>query len=158
MTLGSLTQGPHQFRVRARVGSLIGLPVSRTWAVEIPAPATPATGPPAKSAALKFASFVTLPSSRRCVSRRLLRLRLKAPSGQRIVYSEIRIRGRATRRISGARLSAPVDLRGLPKGTFKVRIRIVLSSGKVYSGSKTYKTCAAKKAKKKSKKKSRKRS
>ena len=152
MTVGPLSQGAHQFRVQARVASLVSLPVSRTWTISTPPPDPPATGPPAKSAALKFTSFVTLPSNKRCVSRRLLRLRLRAPSGQRIVYSEIRIRGRATRTVSGGRLSAPVDLRGLPKGSFKVRIRIVLSSGRVFSGSRTYRTCAPKKKPKKTRK------
>ena len=147
MTLTGLTQGPHQFRVQARLGSAVSLPATRTWNIELPAPTTPA--PVAKTAALRFASVVSFPSSKRCVSRRLLRLRLRKPSGQRIVYAEVRLRGRKTRTLSGGKLALPIDLRGLPKGSFKVRLKVVLSSGKVLQGSKTYKTCAAKKKAKK---------
>ena len=111
---------------------------------------------PASSFSQRFNALVTMPSTRRCVSRRTLRLRLGKPTGAKIVFAEIRVTGRPLRTISGRALTAAIDLRGLPKGSVRVRVRVVLSSGRVVSGSRTYKTCAPKKAKKKVKKKARK--
>ena len=41
------------------------------------------------------------------------------------------------------RITAPVDLRGLPRGTVMVRIRIVTARGTILRGARTYRTCAA---------------
>ncbi len=147
MTVGPLEPGGHQFRVQARVGQQVSFPASRVWSIETPAPRTP-TGPvspgPAANSSQRFASLVSLPSTRRCVSRRKLRLRLRKPSGTRIVFAEIRVAGRPTRTVSGRALSAAIDLRGLPRGRFRVRVRVVLSNGRVVSGTRTYRTCAPK--------------
>ncbi|MBJ7519090.1 MAG: hypothetical protein JHC84_05280 [Solirubrobacteraceae bacterium] len=37
-----------------------------------------------------------------------------------------------------------VDLRGLPKGTFKVRITALLATGRTIKGARTYRTCRGK--------------
>src|SRR3954451_25283081 len=63
-----------------------------------------------------------LRSPSRCVSRRSFRVRLRAPKGQPLRRASVYVNGRrrATRR--GRRLSLPVNLRGLPRGTIRVRI------------------------------------
>jgi hypothetical protein len=52
----------------------------------------------------------------------------------------IYVDGRKVRAMSRD-LSAPVDLRGLPKGTVVVRIVAKTASGKTLTGQRTYHTC-----------------
>ncbi len=106
-----------------------------------PTPSTPppATVPPPKPA---FAAVVTLPSTRKCVSRRSFRIRLRHPRGARILSAAVLVNGKkvATRR--GKRVTAPVDLRGLPKGRFKITITVTLVDGRTVRGTRSYRTCA----------------
>ena len=104
-----------------------------------PAPATPKPAglPPA-------ASVISLPSARKCVSRRNFRIRLRKPKGLTIREALVLVNGRRVRTVRGKRLTAPVDLRGLPKGRFTVKITIVISDGRKLSGSRRYRTCARK--------------
>ena len=37
--------------------------------------------------------------------------------------------------------SAPINLRGLPAGTFPVKITVITTSGSIISGTRTYHTC-----------------
>ena len=108
-----------------------------------PAPVTPATPATAKKPTLN--AFATLPSNRRCVSRRKFRIRLRHPRGARVLSAVVRVNGKrvATRR--GARITAPVNLRGLPKGRFTVRITVKLADGRTVSGTRRYRTCTPKK-------------
>ena len=90
-----------------------------------------------------------LRSSSRCVSRRSFRVRVRAPKGQRLRRATVIVNGkpRATRR--GRKLSLPVNLRGLPRGTIRVRIVATTTRGKRVVSERRYRTCAAKKTKKK---------
>ena len=100
-----------------------------------PGPATrtpPAFGP---------GGIVVAPSNRRCRSRRNFRIRLRHPRGSRIVAATVRVNGRrvATRR--GRRVTAPVDLRGLPRGRYTVSITALLDNSRVVRGTRRYRTC-----------------
>ena len=108
-----------------------------------PAPVTPATPATAKKPTLN--AFATLPSNRKCVSRRKFRIRLRHPRGARVLSAVVRVNGKrvATRR--GARITAPVNLRGLPKGRFTVRITVKLADGRTVSGERRYRTCTPRK-------------
>ncbi len=108
-----------------------------------PAPATPA----AKPAAVRFTSLATLPSTKRCVSRRQFRIRLRVPKGVGVTSAEVRVNGKRVKTVKRARFTAPVDLRNLPKGPVKVNIRVRLADGRTITGTRTYRTCTAKKAK-----------
>jgi hypothetical protein len=44
----------------------------------------------------------------------------------------------------GSRITAPVDLRGLPKGRFTVRIAVITQFGEAITGTRRYITCAGK--------------
>jgi hypothetical protein len=46
--------------------------------------------------------------------------------------------------VRGKRLTSPVDLRGLPKGRFKVTITVTTESGRRLSGTRRYRTCTPK--------------
>lgn len=117
-----------------------------------PVPAEPATTPPPIAAPARtlvrpprLDVLSRLPSNRRCVSRRAFRIRLpQAPPGVKVKQAEVRVNGKRVRLVRAARLRAPVDLRGLPKGRATVEIRIVLADGTVVRGSRRYRTCAPK--------------
>jgi len=84
---------------------------------------------------------ISAPSNRRCVSRRRFRIRLRETRGVRYRRVVVTVNGRrvATRR--GRRVTAPVDLRGLPRGRFTVRISVTTVTGRTIRGSRRYRTC-----------------
>ena len=107
---------------------------------------TGAAGPPRPQQtppAFGPGGIVIAPSNRRCRSRRNFRIRLRHPRGSRIVAATVRVNGRrvATRR--GRRVTAPVDLRGLPRGRYTVSITALLDDSRVVRGTRRYRTCVA---------------
>jgi len=90
------------------------------------------------------AETFTLPSTKACVSRRHFRIRVKKGSYKTVV---VWVNGRRVKSLKGKRITAAVDLRGLPKGTFKVKIAATLATGKVVTDTRTYRTCTANKKK-----------
>ena len=110
------------------------------------ATATPDPPKPARRSTL--ADVVRgLPSTRRCVSRRNFRIRLREPKGTKFRRATVKVNGKLVATRKGKRVTAPVDLRGLPKGRYKVEIRITTSTGRVIKGTRRYRTCVAKKKK-----------
>jgi hypothetical protein len=93
-----------------------------------------------------FANTVVLPSqgSRKCRSRRSFRIRLRHPKGDPLVRATVKVNGKQVRVIKGERLTAPVDLRGLPKGRYTVSITATTTLGRTVKGSRKYRTCAPK--------------
>lgn len=109
-----------------------------------PKPAPPAPAPVAAASKPSLTSVATLPSTKQCVSRRKFRIRLRSPKDGKIASATVKLRGKTVATRKGKRVTAPIDLRGLPKGTFTVSIRVVLTDGRVVTGSRTYRTCAPK--------------
>jgi hypothetical protein len=103
-------------------------------------PSTP-TAPPTS-----ITSVATLPSAKKCISKRHFRIRLKHPKGFKIVGATVKLNGKtvATRR-AGKRVTSPVDLRNLPKGQYTVSLAVLLNSGDVVRGKRKYKTCTSRK-------------
>jgi hypothetical protein len=92
-------------------------------------------------------------TSRQCVSRRHFRIRVRAPNGERLSRATIFVagrqvsvtsRGRRYRTLRGKLLKLPVNLSGLPKGTFTVRVQAIAHSGKHFVDQRTYRTCVEK--------------
>lgn len=108
------------------------------------APPTPVAPASAKPAAVTFASVTTLPSAKRCVSRRSFRIRLRQPKGTKLASATVKVNGKTATTRKGAKLTAPIDLRGLPKGKVTVAIAIKLADGRTVRGTRTYRTCAPK--------------
>ncbi|HEX2085821.1 MAG TPA: TIM-barrel domain-containing protein [Solirubrobacteraceae bacterium] len=83
---------------------------------------------------------------RRCRSRRNFVIRLVRPRrrGERIASARVYVNGRRvrTRRARG-RVVARVDLRGLPRGRFTVRIVVRTNRGRTYVAKRRYRTCAS---------------
>jgi Tol biopolymer transport system component len=98
-----------------------------------------AAAPPAKVAAA-----FGLPSAHRCLSRRRFTIHLKRPAGVTIASARITVHARTTkaRKVAG-RFQVLVDLRGLPKGRFKVLIVVKTRSGLTLRGARRYRTCTS---------------
>ena len=92
-----------------------------------------------------FNTVVSLPKeTRKCRSRRDFRIRLRQPKADPLVRATVQVNGRQVRVLAGTRLSAPVNLRGLPTGRYAVEIVATTASGRVIQGTRHYRTCARK--------------
>jgi hypothetical protein len=99
-----------------------------------------------------FGKVVKLPSNKKCVSRRRFRIKLRQPGGVQIQTALVFVNGQRVRTVKRKifkklRTTARVDLRGLPKGTFFVRIVVLTTKGQTLKGTRKYKTCRKKKFK-----------
>jgi hypothetical protein len=97
---------------------------------------------PGGAGALAFSRSVTLPSAKRCLSRRAFKIHLRDPADDPFKRVAITFGGhRLTIERQRDRIAAAVSLRGLPKGSFTVKIRATTVLGHLLSGSRTYRTC-----------------
>lgn len=107
-----------------------------------PKPITPSPPRPAKLSITSVASG--LPSTRRCLSRRSFRIRLRNPVKAKITSATVKVNGRVVATRKGKRITAPVQLKGLPKGRYTVGITAKLADGRTVTGTRKYRTCAPK--------------
>jgi dienelactone hydrolase len=110
-------------------GRAVRLPGAGTHAATLPAP--------------------TLTASRSCVSRRAIRLHIHRPRGARVSSITLLVNGRLVRRVRGNRAQTTVSLRGLPRGTVRVRaiVHAVRRGRRVtVRDVRTYRTCLVKKS------------
>lgn len=118
-----------------------GFGVSR---IGLTPPGTPAA--PQQQAA---SSAVVVPA-RSCVSRRVFRIRLRTGrrKAERSAIKTVRVtvNGKNVPVSSGARRTAQVNLRNLPKGRFTVVIRMTLADGGKVRDTRRYRTCTPKQA------------
>ena len=93
-------------------------------------------------------TIATLPSQgrRRCLSRRSFRIRLKEPPGDALKTAIVSVNGRRVATRAGTRITAPIDLKGLPRGRYTVRIVATTVLGRTISGSRRYRTCATRRS------------
>ncbi|HEY6757901.1 MAG TPA: hypothetical protein VI318_00350 [Baekduia sp.] len=56
------------------------------------------------------------------------------------------VNGKRVKTIARARITAPVNLKGLPAGKAKVSITATASDGRTVTGTRTYRTCATKRS------------
>lgn len=108
-------------------------PPAATPPTEPVTPVTPATAPSVAN---------PLPLARRCVSRRRFTIHLRVPAGAQVARAVVSVNRRRVRVVRADRLRARVNLTGLPKGRFTVRITLVLRDGRTLSGTRAYRTCA----------------
>jgi hypothetical protein len=97
---------------------------------------------------------IDLPSSKKCVSRRKFRIRIRQPGGIKIQTALVFVNGKKVRVLKRKvfrklRHVAGVNLRGLPRGTFTVRIVVLTTAGKTITGKRKYHTCTKKRKHKK---------
>lgn len=118
----------------------------------VPAPVPPSSPAvtlapaPAASApsAVTVASAVRFPSTRKCASRRSFSIRLRVPAGAAVTEASVFVNGKRVAVRRGVRLRSTVDLRTLPKGRFRVEVRLRLASGRTLKDSRRYRTCVPK--------------
>jgi hypothetical protein len=92
---------------------------------------------------------VQLPSSRRCLSRRKFRIHIRRPRGTQISSARVYVNGKRARVLKRRALRrrvlvAPVNLRGLPRGTIRVKIIVRTTAGVTVRGVRKYHTCSKK--------------
>ena len=85
----------------------------------------------------------------RCASRRAFKIRVPKVKGETVVHALVFVNHKQVKVVKGARLTAPVDLRGLPNGRFTVDVTAFTASGKAVKSRRAFKTCTAKQLKKK---------
>jgi hypothetical protein len=82
---------------------------------------------------------------RACVSRRAFTVHIRRYHGIRYRSARITFNGKLlASRKGNKRVAAPIVLRGLPRGTFTIRIRVVTTKGRVLTGKRVYHTCVPK--------------
>ena len=114
------------------VGQLVGgAPLVGTAAEQRPGVVLPGAGATARG--------------RSCRSRRSFRIRLREPERGRLVVARVYVNGKRVRVVRGKRLRAPVNLRGLPKGRYRVRVVAITSTGKRITRTRRYRTCTPRK-------------
>jgi hypothetical protein len=105
---------------------------------------TPTPTPIPAPKQVPITQIVTLPSAHACASRRHFRIHLRN-HGLHPLDARVFVNGTQVKVVKGSHLASEIDLRGLPKGTIRVRITIRYSEGKALTGVRTYHTCTARK-------------
>jgi hypothetical protein len=103
------------------------------------APAPPATTPVTQQPAAP-AGGVLGEQAKSCTSRRSFKIKLRN-RGQKVVKATVIVNGKRVQVLKGKRLTSRVNLRGLPKGRYSVRIKLELADGRTISGVRRYYTC-----------------
>jgi hypothetical protein len=87
-----------------------------------------------------------LPSNKICLSRRHFKIHIRRYPGITYVEALVFVNHRtvSTTKSRSGQFTAPIDLRGLPSGTFPVKITVITTTGSIISGTRTYKTCHSK--------------
>jgi hypothetical protein len=87
---------------------------------------------------------ITAPAATKCVSRRDFTIHVQQIRGLIYRHVAVEVNGHTVKVINGRRSSARVDLRGLPKGHYSVRITVLTTSGRTLRGTRAYHTCEPK--------------
>ena len=84
-----------------------------------------------------------LPSNKVCLSKRHFTIHIRRYRGITYVEAIVFVNRRtvAVVKTRSSQFSAPIDLRGLPAGTFPVKITVITTTGSIITGTRTYKTC-----------------
>jgi hypothetical protein len=83
-----------------------------------------------------------LPTTRRCASRRRFTIHLP----RTLRSATVTVNGKRVRTLRGRRLRSVVDLRGLPRGTVRVRVNGRTASGRRVTQERVYRTCVARRS------------
>jgi hypothetical protein len=93
----------------------------------------------------RSSTAIVLPSAHSCASRRRFRVHFRVNKGIRIATASARVNTRFYKVIKKQQtLQSFVDLRGLPKGAFTLRIRATTTRHQVLTNTRRYHTCIPK--------------
>jgi hypothetical protein len=87
---------------------------------------------------------VTAPSNKECLSRRYFPIHIQQIKGLTYRTIDVDVNGRRVAVVKRGRSMARVDLRGLPKGRYTVKITVTTTTGQRLTGIRAYHTCAPK--------------
>jgi hypothetical protein len=111
------------------------------------------TAPLGSTAVGSFEEVVSLPSSKRCVSARKFEIHIADPKYDPFKNVVVTLRGHRLKVVHrGNVYVTTVNLKGLPRGAFTVKVKATTFRGNHVSGSRTYHTCANRPNKSKPKK------
>jgi len=85
-----------------------------------------------------------LPSTKKCISKRAFKIRIRERRGRKYESALVFVNGKRVIARKGKRVTAVVNLRGLPKGKFTVKITVITTRGEIISGTRKYHTCTKK--------------
>jgi hypothetical protein len=103
----------------------------------------PPTSPPGASPPLpRSGELIRLPANRRCISSRRFRIRIRKIKGVTLAAVAVYVNGKPVKIFKGKRVTARIDLRGLPRGTVRVRIEAATTDGQLIRHTRKYRTCA----------------
>jgi hypothetical protein len=87
-----------------------------------------------------------LPSTRVCLSKRHFVIHIRRYPGISYVEAIVFLNHHTVGTVKSRRgqFSAAINLRGLPAGTFPVKITVITTTGSIISGTRTYHTCRKK--------------
>jgi hypothetical protein len=108
-----------------------------------PAPTATPTPTPSPAPIVKAEDVLSLPSPKRCISRRKFVIRVRAAHDVAVKSTTVFVNNRKAG--TGPGPKAVINLRGLPRGTVKVKVVAVLSDGRQLVLRRTYKTCTSRK-------------
>jgi hypothetical protein len=112
------------------------------------APLPPSVAPTSRAGALSFARAVSLPSNRKCTSQRVFQIHLRDPKNDPFKKVVVTLgKHRVTVVRHGRLFASTINLKGLPRGSFTVKIRATTVLGHHLSGSRTYHTCVKRRRK-----------
>jgi hypothetical protein len=83
-----------------------------------------------------------LPSAKACVSRRKFSIRIRRLPGITFVRAVVIVNGKRVKTVKRSRITAPVNLVGLPKGRFTVSITATTNDGHTVTGKRRYHMCS----------------
>jgi hypothetical protein len=88
--------------------------------------------------------IVSAPSNEECLSRRDFPIHVQQIKGLTYRTVTVYVNGRQVAVVKRRRFMAQVDLHGLPKGRYTVKITVITTSGRRLTGTRAYHTCAPK--------------
>jgi len=144
---GTCPSGGFPFKTEVFFAGLDGLSpqeVTRTLKAACPKRGEPELPLPPLTVVPGTGGAITAPSNKACVSRRDFVVHVIQIKGVRYRRVAAAINGRPITVLSGLRSHARVDLKGLPKGTYTLRITATTTAGRRISGTRTYHTCVPK--------------
>jgi hypothetical protein len=134
---GQVNFSPALARGTSTYFSLEAPPSAQGLIVGTPVSAGPAALPPAFGAG----GVIGIPSAKKCLSRRQFRIRIRKRNGLSYQEAIVFVNHKRVGVLKGQRLTAPVDLRGLPVGQFSVQITVIATDGRIINGTRRYHTC-----------------
>jgi hypothetical protein len=113
-------------------------------AIQVGTPTT--TTPKVPSAFGPNGAIQGLPSTHKCLSKRHFLIHIRRYNGISYELAIVFLNGQKVRsvRSRGGQFSSPINLRGLPFGTFVVKIRVITTTGAIIAGTRKYHTCRKK--------------